>query len=151
MLTAIELARNARIAANRAYLGALLGPAAALVTPLGPSRAQRQGSGAEEGPLAGPPEAPPTAGQAGRPPAGRPAAPFLAADDPLVLVAARELARKAALTEATSQVRSGRLAHATHKALQPCPSQGCERSALHYDLFYLFECGSATGPSACFA
>ncbi|KAK9834168.1 hypothetical protein WJX81_004826 [Elliptochloris bilobata] len=77
VLTAIEMARNARIAANRAYLGALLGPA---VPPPGVTAAL----------------------EAGRP---EPAGP---AYDPLVLVAARELARKAALAEAVAQADRAR-------------------------------------------
>ena len=101
VLTAIELARNARIAANRAYLGALLGPmgapvgvkgaqhpAAHITDPADASEA-RMGSAAELGGAGGP---------------SKPWAPVLAPDDPLVLVAARELARKAALAEALSQV-----------------------------------------------
>lgn len=106
VLTAIELARNARIAANRAYLGALLGPMGA---PLGVRGAQHLVAH-----NAGPADAAeaPMGSAAGLDGAGcppKPSAPVLAPDDPLVLVAARELARKAALAEALSQVRTAPL------------------------------------------
>jgi len=116
VLTAIELARNARIAANRAYLGALLG-----------SPGAEQGAPSARAPAlpgcqvlsvgacgAGAPAPPANAsgggvggGGAGRRALAQAQAPALMPDDPLVLVAARELARKAALAEATCQARAG--------------------------------------------
>ena len=102
VLTAIELARNARIAANRAYLGALLGPGGPLIGVGGAQRPAAPGAGpaceAEPSCLADP------AGLEGTGCPPKPLAPVLAPDDPLVLVAARELARKAALAEALTQV-----------------------------------------------
>jgi len=123
VLTAIELARNARIAANRAYLGALLGSPGAEQGAASAGAASLPGCQVlSEGARAvGAPAPPANAGGGGEAGAGvgcgagggggggAPAqAQALMPDDPLVLVAARELARKAALAEATCQARAGR-------------------------------------------
>jgi len=115
VLTAIELARNARIAANRAYLGALLGSPGAEQGAASAGAASLPGCQVlfEGAHAVGAPAPPANAGGGGEAGAGvgwrAPAqAQALMPDDPLVLVAARELARKAALAEATCQARAGR-------------------------------------------
>jgi len=114
VLTAIELARNARIAANRAYLGALLGSPGAEQGAASAGAASLPGCQVlfEGAHAVGAPAPPANAGGGGEAGGGvgrrAPAqAQALMPDDPLVLVAARELARKAALAEATCQARAG--------------------------------------------
>jgi hypothetical protein len=104
-LTALELARQARMAANRAYYEGLgLGLAGAAAAAAATEAAATTGNGGgREKRQKGAGEAPPPPPAAAEPPPH-----FLPHDHPSILAAARDLARRAAAATAAAQLASAR-------------------------------------------
>ena len=105
-LTALELARQARMAANRAYyvgLGLGLAGAAAAAAAATEAAATTGNGGGREKRQKGAGEAPPPPPAAAEPPPR-----FLPHDHPSILAAARDLARRAAAATAAAQLASAR-------------------------------------------